>query len=246
MTTATATVTTAIKPGTAAPQADDDAIAVSPATVALSDAGADTTADPSGAIRLCLVPLGIDCLDPDFPARFIDFCAENDCYDMEVNEAGELVILPMVGFKGSRQEMQSAIELGIWTRENGGVSVSSNSRFRLPSGAVRGPDAAWIAQERYDAATDAERDTVFPGAPDFVLEIRSRSDNLHPLQRKMQLWMDAGARLGWLIDPYNRRVYIYRAGQPEPEMRENPVTLDGEDVLPGFVFAVRRYIFDLP
>ena len=214
--------------------------------MALSDAGADTTADPSGAIRLCLVPLGIDCRDPDFPARFIDFCAENDCYDMEVNEAGELVILPMVGFKGSRQEMQSAIELGIWTRENGGVSASSTSRFRLPSGAVRGPDAAWITQERYDAATDAERDTVFPGAPDFVLEIRSRSDNLRPLQRKMQLWMDAGARLGWLIDPYNRRVYIYRAGQPEPEMRENPATLDGEDVLPGFVFAVRRYIFDLP
>ena len=246
MTTATATVTTAIKPGTAAPQADDDAIAVSPATVALSDAGADTTADPSGAIRLCLVPLGIDCLDPDFPACFTDFCAANDCYDMEVNEAGELVILPMVGFKGSRQEMQSAIELGIWTRENGGVSVSSNSRFRLPSGAVRGPDAAWIAQERYDAATDAERDTVFPGAPDFVLEIRSRSDNLRPLQRKMRLWMDAGARLGWLIDPLNRRVYIYRAGQPEPELLENPATLDGEDVLPGFVFAVRRYIFDLP
>ena len=115
MTTATATATTAIKPGTAAPQADDDAIAVSPATVALSDADADTTADPSGAIRLCLAPLGIDCRDPDFPARFIDFCAANDCYDMEVNEAGELVILPMVGFKGSRQEMQSAIELGIWT-----------------------------------------------------------------------------------------------------------------------------------
>ena len=106
--------------------------------------------------------------------------------------------------------------------------------------------AAWIAQERYDAATDAERDTVFPGAPDFVLEIRSRSDNLRPLQRKMRLWMDAGARLGWLIDPYNRRVYIYRTGQPEPETLENPATLDGEDVLPGFVFAVRRYIFDLP
>ena len=221
-------------------------VAVSAAIMALSDADADTTADPSGAIRLCLVPLGIDWRDPDFPARFIDFCAENDLYDVEVNEAGELVILPMVGFKGSRQEMQSAIELGIWTRENGGVSVSSNSRFRLPSGAVRGPDAAWIAQERYDAATDAERDTVFPGAPDFVLEIRSRSDNLRPLQHKMRLWMYAGARLGWLIDPINRRVYIYRAGQPEPEVLENPATLDGEDVLPGFVFAVRRYIFDLP
>ena len=165
---------------------------------------------------------------------------------MEVNEAGELVILPMVGFRGNRREGFAGHFLFGWELENGGVSASSTSRFRLPSGAVRGPDAAWIAQERYDAATDAERDTVFPGAPDFVLEIRSRSDNLRPLQHKMRLWMDAGARLGWLIDPINRRVYIYRAGQPEPEMLENPATLDGEDVLPGFVFAVRRYIFDLP
>ena len=203
-------------------------------------------AEPPGAIRLQLAPLGIDYRTPDFPARFIDFCAENDHHEMEVNEAGELVILPMVGFKGSLRETNANVHLGIWQLENGGVHASQTSRFRLPSGAVRGPDAAWITQERYDAATDAERDTVFPGAPDFVLEIRSRSDNLRPLQRKMQLWMDAGARLGWLIDPYNRRVYIYRAGQPEPELLENPATLDGEDVLPGFVFAVRRYIFDLP
>ena len=165
---------------------------------------------------------------------------------MEVNEAGELVILPMVGFKGSQRETQSVIELGIWTRQNGGISTTSSSRFRLPSGAIRGPDAAWVTQERYDAASDEERETVFPGAPDFVVEIRSRRDNLRPLQRKMQLWMDGGARLGWLIDPQNRRVYIYRAGQAEPELRENPETLDGEDVLPGFTFAVRRHIFDLP
>ena len=245
MTTATATAT-AVKPG-APPLADDDAVAVIAAAAAvLPDTDADTGAEPPGAIRLCLAPLGINFRDPDFPARFIDFCAENDFYDMEVNEAGELVILPMVGFKGSRRENYTATFLCQWELENGGVSASSTSRFRLPSGAVRGPDAAWITQERYDAATDAERDTVFPGAPDFVLEIRSRSDNLRPLQRKMRLWMDAGARLGWLIDPYNRRVYIYRAGQPEPETLENPATLDGEDVLPGFVFAVRRYIFDLP
>ena len=77
------------------------------------------------------------------------------------------------------------------------------------------------------------------------MEIRSRRDNLAPLQRKMQLWMEGGARLGWLIDPRNRRVYIYRAGQPEPEMLEDPATLDGEDVLPGFSFAVRQYVFDL-
>ena len=234
-------MTTAIAPAPLRLAAKGDAVADA---AARADVAPDV--EPPGAIRLQLAPLGINYRDSDFPARFIDFCAANDCYDMEVNEAGELVILPMVGFKGSLRETNANVHLGIWQLENGGVHASQTSRFRLPSGAVRGPDAAWIAQERYDAATDAERDTVFPGAPDFVLEIRSRSDNLRPLQRKMRLWMDAGARLGWLIDPINRRVYIYRAGQPEPETLENPATLDGEDVLPGFVFAVRRYIFDLP
>ena len=202
-------------------------------------------AEPPGSIRLRLAALGIDFRAADFPARFIDFCVENDNYEMEVNEAGELVILPMVGLRGNRHETELAIELGIWQRANGGVNLSQTSRFRLPTGALRGPDAAWVTQERYDALTERERETVFPGAPDFVVEIRSISDNLRPLQRKMQLWMDGGARLGWLIDPRNRRAYIYRAGQPEPEMLEDPETLDGETVLPGFSFAVRRYIFDL-
>lgn len=83
------------------------------------------------------------------------------------------------------------------------------------------------------------------GAPDFVVEIRSISDNLRPLQRKMQIWMDGGARLGWLIDPRSRRVFVYRSGHPEPEILENPETVDGEGVLPGFSFAVRQHIFDL-
>ena len=147
---------------------------------------------------------------------------DNDDYEMEINEAGELVILPMVGFRGNRQETELNAELTIFRRAHGGVNVSQTSRFRLPTGALRGPDAAWVTQERYDAITEQERETVFPGAPDFVVEIRSRRDNLRPLQRKMQLWMDGGARLGWLIDPRNRRVYIYRAGQPEPETTGRP------------------------
>ena len=212
---------------------------------AFPTAGDDDGAEPPGAVRLRLSALGIDFRDGDFPARFIEFCVANDDYEMEVNEAGELVILPMVGLRGNRRENYMNVFLGNWELTNGGVSASSTSRFRLLTGAVRGPDAAWITQERYDAATDEERETVFPGAPDFVVEIRSRRDNLAPLQHKMHLWMDGGARLGWLIDPRNRRVHIYRAGQPEPEILEDPETLDGEDVLPGFSFAVRQYIFEL-
>ena len=197
----------------------------------------------AGSIVLRLDALGLDFRAADFPTRFIEFCEANDDYEMEINEAGELVILPMTGFRGNRQETELNAEMTIFRRANGGVNVSQSSRFRLDTGAIRGPDAAWITQERYDAATEHERETVFPGAPDFVVEIRSRTDNLAPLQRKMRLWMDGGARLGWLIDPPNRRVYIYRAGQAEPEALEDPETLAGEDVLPGFSFSVRQYIF---
>ena len=216
-----------------------------PPSPARTPTTSDKSAEPPGAIRLRLEALGVDFRTDDFPTRFINFCEANDDYEMEVNEDGELVILPMVGFKGNRHETEMATELNIWRRANGGISVSQTSRFRLPTGAIRGPYAAWITQERYDAATEEERETIIVDAPDFVVEIRSRRDDLRPLQRKMQIWMDGGARLGWLIDPRSRRVFIYRSGQPEPEVLENPETLAGEDVLQGFSFAVRQYIFDL-
>ena len=217
----------------------------SPAARESSASATEPSAEPAGSIVLRLDALGLDFRAADFPTRFIEFCEANDDYEMEVNEAGDLVILPMTGFRGNRRENYLNAFMCIWEMANGGVSASQSSRFRLATGAIRGPDAAWITQERYDAATEEERETVFPGAPDFVVEIRSRTDNLAPIQRKMQLWMDGGARLGWLIDPPNRRVYIYRAGQPEPELLEDPETLDGEDVLPGFSFGVRQYIFDM-
>ena len=217
----------------------------SPAVRGSSASATEHSGEPAGSVTLRLDALGMDFRASDFPARFIEFCEANDDYDMEVNEAGELVILPMVGFRGNRREHYLNAFMGNWEMANGGVSASQTSRFRLASGAIRGPDAAWITQERYDAATEEELETVFPGAPDFVVEIRSRTDNLAPLQRKMQLWMDGGARLGWLIDPPNRRVYVYRAGQAEPEALEDPETLDGDDVLPGFSFGVRQYIFDM-
>ena len=244
MVSTTQTPSPAVTPAGDAEPTDAESISAGLVNDGLVDAES-IDAEPAGAIRLLLAPLGIDFRAPDFPARFIHFCEQNDFYDMEVNEAGELVILPMVGFRGSRHESNLNADLIFWQRANGGISTSPNSRFRLSTGAIRGPDAAWITQERYDSATDHERETVITDAPDFVVEIRSRTDNLRPLQRKMQIWLDGGARLGWLIDPRRRRVYIYRPGQPEPQMLENPETLDGEDVLPGFTFAVRQYVFDL-
>ncbi len=203
-------------------------------------------AERTGTVRLKLAALGIDHRADNFPERFIEFCEQNDLYEMEVSANGDLLILPMAGYRGNKQESYMTHFLVGWELANGGSASSQTVRFRLPSGEIRGPDAAWITQERFDALGDAEWNRVVEGAPDFVVEIRSRTDDLRPLLNKMMLWMAGGSRLGWLIDTRNRRVYVYRAGQPEPQLLEDPETLDGEDVLPGFVFPVRQYIFDLP
>ena len=199
----------------------------------------------TGTVRLKLAALGVDTRAAEFPARFVEFCEQNELYQMEVNAAGDLLILPMTGFAGNRQQTYLNYFVTHWQLSNGGVSASQSSRFQLPTGDIVGPDAAWLTQEHYDAQTSLQRETVIQGAPAFVAEIRSRTDNLRPLQAKMALWMENGARLGWLIDSRNRQVHVYRAGQVEPEVLDNPETLNGEDILPGFTFPVRQYIFDL-
>ena len=214
-------------------------------TIAKPTTDAPSAIAPDDAIVLRLTALGIDHRADDFPARFIEFCEQNDLYEMEVTAEGELLILPMTGYRGNKHEFYFAVLLGNWELINGGSASSQTVRFRLPSGAVLGPDAAWITQERFDALPEPERDTIIEGAPDFVVEIRSRTDNLRPLQNKMTQWMAGGTRLGWLIDAQLRQVHIYRAGQSEPQLLDDPDILDGEDVLPGFAFPVRQHIFDI-
>jgi Uma2 family endonuclease len=130
----------------------------------------------------------------------------------------------------------------MWDRRNPGANFSQTIMFRLPSGAQLMPDAAWITQERFDNLTELELRSTINGAPDFVVEVRSRSDRLPPLLAKMAEWMDGGASLGWLLDSIDRRVYIFRPSR-EIEILENPATLYGEDVVPGFVFDVGRLMF---
>ena len=197
-----------------------------------------------GELRLNLSALGINHLAPDFGERFCLFAADNPLWQFEISAAGELIIMPMTGSASSGDEGEIIIVLGNWRLENGGYSYPSTAGFRLPSGAIRAPAAAWITQQRYDNLTLSEHRGVINGAPDFVVEIRSRTDRLPPFLAKMAEWIAAGARLGWGIDPRQRRAYIYRPHQDEPEILDNPETLSGEDVLPGFTFPVRRLIFD--
>jgi Uma2 family endonuclease len=129
---------------------------------------------------------------------------------------------------------------GHWVYADGtGVGFDSSTGFTLPNGATRSPDLAWVKRERWEALTPKQRQQFPPWCPDFVLELRSPSDALVTVQAKMQEYLDNGARLGWLIDPIEKRVSIYRPQAPV-ECLDNPQTISGDPVLPGFVLELGR------
>ncbi len=170
------------------------------------------------------------------------FIEANDLYTIEYNETGELTIMPPMMMPGADEESELIADTKMWTRRNGGIAPSSKVVFRIPNLGGRGPDASWVSPERL-SQLDPEQYRTGQICPDFVAEIRLRNDSLAYLQSKMAEYIAHGARLGWLIDPFNRRVSIHRPGQ-EPSVSEDPETLSGEDVMPGFEFRVRELIFD--
>ncbi len=170
------------------------------------------------------------------------FSHANDLYAIEYNETGELFIMPPMLMPGGNDEATLIAAVTMWRFENGGVSPSSTTIFRIAGLGGRGPDASWVSPERL-AELDPEQYRTGLVCPDFVAEILSPNDSLAYLRRKMDEYIAAGVRLGWLIDPRNRRVTIYRP-EHEPEEFDNPEILSGEDVMPGFEFRVRTLIFD--
>lgn len=166
--------------------------------------------------------------------QFFKLCRNNPDLKFERNSQGELIIMPPTGGETGRRNSDIIIELGSWNRQAKlGVVFDSSTCFKLPNGADRSPDAAWIRQDRWRALTPEQRETFPPICPDFVIELMSPSDSLKAAQAKMQEYQANGARLGWLIDPKERQVEIYRAGQGVEVVR-SPLSLSGEAVLPGF------------
>ena len=196
-----------------------------------------------GQLRLKLSALGIDANAPDFAERLFQIAVDNQPYVIEYSAQGDLIVLPPTGPESNEGEQGVNYGLYGWGLNNPGRTYSQTVQFRLSSGAVYMPDAAWITQERFDALRSGEYTSTIPGAPDFVVEVRSRTDSVNAGLVKMQEWIDGGARLGWYIDPYGRRVYVYRAGR-EFEVLDDPETLSGDDVLTGFLFEVKRLVFD--
>lgn len=166
----------------------------------------------------------------------------NDTLRIEKNAEGALEILPPANITTGNQNSNINVDLGLWSRSDGrGIVFDSNAGFTLPNGAVRSPDASWILQSRLAELTDEEKKRGFAHiSPDFVIELRSSSDTLAGIQRKMEEYMENGVRLGWLIDPLDplRRVYVYRPDK-SVEILEGPESLSGEPELPGFTLDLK-------
>lgn len=172
--------------------------------------------------------------------QFFEFCQINRDLRIERNAEGELIIMPPAGSGTSARNAEITMQLRLWAKQNGeGTTFDSSGGFRFPSGAVRSPDAAWVRHERLNAVSPEQREKFLPLCPDFVIELRSPTDSLLALQEKMQEYLDNGAQLGWLIDPAQRRVSIYRP-QASVQALDNPETLSGDPVLAGFVLSLRE------
>ncbi len=173
--------------------------------------------------------------------QFEALATANRDLKLERTSKGELVVNPPTGGESGRRNLSISTQLGNWfeAQEELGEAFDSSTGFRLPNGADRSPDASWVSRERWESLTPQQRKGFVPLCPDFVVELRSESDSFPKLQTKMREYIDNGAKLGWLIDPKNQRVEIYRPGC-EVELLENPQNLSGEDVLPKFVLNLRR------
>ncbi len=166
---------------------------------------------------------------------FYEFCQRNKDFRFELDKRGNLIIMPPTFLETSRKNAKINVRLGLWAEQNDtGIAFESDGMFTLPNGAKRAPDAFWILKERYFALSQEEREEKFARiCPDFVVEMRSKSDSLRKLQAKMREYIENGARLGWLIDPYQKKVHVYRQNG-EIEILEKPAQVSGEDVLNGF------------
>lgn len=172
--------------------------------------------------------------------EFWELCQLNPELRMEKNSDGSVVIMAPTVSDSSRQNSNLATLLGIWRMQDGtGVSFDSSGGFTLPSGSMRSPDASWILNERWEVLPEKDRKKFAPIAPDFVVELKSPSDVLRDLRNKMREYIDAGVRLGWLIDPDTRTVEIYRPGK-EVERLENATTVSGDPELPGFLLELGK------
>jgi Uma2 family endonuclease len=165
--------------------------------------------------------------------EFFDFCQRNPDVRLERTQSGDLLIMPPTGGETGRLNFALIGVFSHWVDRDGtGIGFDSSTGFALPNGARRSPDLAWVPKERWQQLNPQQREQFPPLSPDFVVELRSRTDDLEMLKEKMGEYIECGTRLGWLIDPYGKSVYIYR---PDAVVQylEAPANLSGEPELAG-------------
>ena len=172
--------------------------------------------------------------------QFYQFCLANRDLRIERSASGEVIVMPPAFSDTGNRNFNIAAQLWNWSELDGtGLGFDSSAGFTLPNGAIRSPDAAWIKLERWNALTEKQKASFAPICPDFVIELRSASDTVSSLQKKMEEYIANGTLLGWLIDRQNRQVYIYRPHQ-EREILNAPETISADPELPGFILVMAK------
>jgi Uma2 family endonuclease len=172
-------------------------------------------------------------------SEFFEFCQRNPELRIERTAEGEIIVMPPAGRETGGRGFLLAAAFSRWVERDGtGKGFDSSTGFTLPNGAIRSPDLSWIRFDRWNALSDREKRAFAPICPDFVAELRSPSDALDELPAKMREYVENGVRLGWLIDPEERVVYVYRPGVPVQRL-DAPAGLSGEPELPGLEVDLR-------
>ena len=165
-------------------------------------------------------------------------CSDNPENRFEITKEGKLIVMSPTGSESGRKNSDLLIEIGIWNRQTKlGVVFDSSTGFKLSNGATRSPDVSWIRLGRWQAIPKAQQRKFAPIDPDFVIELMSPTDDLIELQQKMIEYMNCGVKLGWLINPDDKQVEVYRNGQ-DKEVLNNPSSLDGETLLPDLTVGL--------
>ena len=172
--------------------------------------------------------------------EFFEFCQLNRDMRIERTAEGDLLIMPPTGGETGHHNFVLVGSFHQWAEKDGtGIAFDSSTGFYLPNGALRSPDLAWVARDRWDGLTRKQKEQFIPLCPDFMVELRSPSDSLVRLRAKMHEYLDNGARLGWLIDAGERKVYVFDRRSGETRL-DAPESLTGDPVLPGFVLNLAR------
>lgn len=172
--------------------------------------------------------------------QFFEFCQANRDVRIERSAGGEIIIMPPTGWETGNRNAEITTQLSNWAKKDGrGKSADSSAGYKMPDGSIVSPDASWISNEKLEMVSPDKRRKFLPLAPDFVVELRSESDSLSKLKEKMREYIAGGVSLGWLIDPTERKVYIYYP-KKEVEILEKPMAISGEPLLPEFLLNLKE------